>query len=142
MKENDLINTQRLTKQSLNKHWLVLGALLAGTAVILGAFAAHGLSTILTASQLTTFETAVRYQMYHGLALLLLPTLSDYVAPKWLKRVAVSFCCGCLLFSASLYLLVLTGAKWFGPITPLGGVLFIVGWALLTIGLLKGRSHD
>lgn len=135
-------DTFSLETPKLSKRWLIFGALFAGSAVILGAFAAHGLKSVLSLSQLTTFETAVRYQMYHGLALLLLPALRPYLAVTWLHRVALLFTCGCVLFSGSLYLLVLTGATWFGPITPLGGLLFIIGWALLLTGFVKGPQHD
>ncbi len=89
--------------------------------------------------------------MYHALALLILPALSGVVSSTWANRVAfcfvtganrVAFCfvTGTVLFSGSLYALGISGIKWFGPITPLGGMFFIIGWVLLVIGLIKG--HD
>ncbi|CAA0333902.1 MULTISPECIES: DUF423 domain-containing protein [Alteromonas] len=126
----------------LAKPFLLAGALFAGLAVILGAFAAHGLKGVLTAQQLSTFETGVRYQMYHALAVLLLPALSNYISSKWVNRVALCFVIGCVLFSGSLYALSISGIKWFGPITPLGGLFFIIGWALLLVGLLVTGNTD
>ena len=124
----------------INQWFLVCGALLAGFSVVLGAFGAHGLKQVLSPNSLITFEIAVRYQMYHGLALLLLPELESYVTGKWLNRVAICFIIGCVLFSASLYALAVTGIKWFGPITPIGGMFFIIGWGLLVVGLIKART--
>ncbi len=124
----------------INRWFLVCGALLAGFSVVLGAFGAHGLKQVLSPNSLITFEIAVRYQMYHGLALLLLPVLSAYVTGKWLNRVAICFIIGCVLFSGSLYALAVTGIKWFGPITPIGGMFFIIGWGLLVVGLIKART--
>ncbi|MCZ8528333.1 DUF423 domain-containing protein [Alteromonas sp. PRIM-21] len=127
---------------SLAKPYLVIGAALAGLAVVLGAFGAHGLKSVLSTKQLNTFEIGVRYQMYHSLALLLLPALSAYVSSKWVNRSAFCFVTGTVLFSGSLYALAISGIKWFGPVTPLGGLFFIAGWALLMIGLLVGRSKE
>ena len=120
------------------KSYLIIGALLAGLAVVLGAFGAHGLKSLLTSQQLNTFEIGVRYQMYHALALLILPALS--ITSTWGNRVAFCFVVGTVLFSGSLYALSISGIKWFGPITPLGGLFFIVGWGLLVIGLIKGHK--
>ena len=122
------------------KVYVIIGAVIAGLAVVLGAFAAHGLKGVLLPSELITFETGVRYQMYHGIALLCLPGLATKVSTAWANRVALCFITGCLFFSGSLYLLATTGVKWFGPITPLGGVFFIVGWILLIVALVKGPS--
>ena len=122
------------------KPYIIIGALLAGLAVVLGAFGAHGLKSVLNAQQLNTFEIGVRYQMYHALALMLLPALSAYVSSKWANRVAFCFVTGTVLFSGSLYALAISGIKWFGPITPLGGLFMITGWILLIIGLLVGPS--
>ncbi|WP_334047816.1 DUF423 domain-containing protein [Alteromonas gracilis] len=124
------------------KSYLIIGALLAGLAVVLGAFGAHGLKSLLTSQQLNTFEIGVRYQMYHALALILLPALSAYVSSKWVNRAAFCFVTGTVLFSGSLYALAISGIKWFGPVTPLGGLFFITGWTLLMIGLLVGRSKE
>lgn len=129
-------------KLSLAKPYLVIGAALAGLAVVLGAFGAHGLKSVLSTQQLKTFEIGVRYQMYHSLALLLLPALSAYVSSKWVNRAAFSFVTGTVLFSGSLYALAISGIEWFGPVTPLGGLFFIAGWTLLIIGLLGGRSKE
>ncbi|MBJ2128833.1 DUF423 domain-containing protein [Alteromonas sp. IB21] len=123
---------------TIAKPYLIIGALLAGLAVVLGAFGAHGLKSLLTSQQLNTFEIGVRYQMYHALALLLLPALS--ITSTWGNRVAFCFVIGTVLFSGSLYALSISGIKWFGPITPLGGLFFIVGWGLLVIGLIKGHK--
>lgn len=127
---------------SVDKIWLVAGIVLAGTAVVLGAFGAHGLSAVLTPDALNTFETGVRYQMYHGLAIVALPALVSHVDIKWLNRVAVLFVVGCVLFSGSLYLLAMTGIALFGPITPLGGLCFIGGWTVLVVTASKGKAHD
>ncbi|WP_338081874.1 DUF423 domain-containing protein [Alteromonas lipotrueae] len=126
--------------QDLNKFWLCAGILLAATAVMLGAFGAHGLKAILAPSALTTFEIGVRYQMYHGLAIVALPALSAYIPPKWLNAVAALFVIGCALFSGSLYLLAVTGNGLFGPITPLGGLCLIIGWMALAIAVVKGKT--
>ncbi|WP_414830521.1 DUF423 domain-containing protein [Alteromonas sp. H39] len=124
---------------------VVVAAFSALTAVMLGAFGAHGLKGVLSASELNTFEIAVRYQMYHGLAMLVLPVLTNVVARPWLRRAAIAFGVGIVLFSGSLYLLIFTGSKWFGPVTPLGGVAFMVGWIMLVVGVYKysgaGEHH-
>src|SRR5689334_22912550 len=108
---------------------LRLAAILAGLAVVLGAFAAHAMQPRYEAAQLQTFETAVRYQMYHALALLGCGVLSK--AGYRSGGAAACFVLGIVLFSGSLYVLVLSGAKWLGAVTPFGGGAFVVGWALL-----------
>ncbi|GGF53246.1 DUF423 domain-containing protein [Alteromonas lipolytica] len=118
--------------------YLLVGALLALLGVMLGAFGAHGLKNVLTDSALSTFEIGVRYQMYHALAIILLGGLSAHIASSWCRRAAVFFIIGCVLFSGSIYLLALTGQKWLGPITPLGGLCFMLGWVSLVLGFIKG----
>ena len=139
-RKTNLMKTEKLRFATVAKPYLITGALLAGLSVVLGAFGAHGLKSVLTAQQLNTFEIGVRYQMYHALALLLLPALSGVVSSTWANRVAFCFVTGTVLFSGSLYALGISSIKWFGPITPLGGMFFIIGWVLLVIGLIKG--HD
>lgn len=118
--------------------FFVLGSLLAGLAVGLGAFGAHGLRETLSAADLDTFEVGVRYQMYHALALLAVA----WAATRWDSPTLVAagwlFVAGILIFSGSLYLLVITGPRWLGAVTPVGGVAFLVGWALLAWGALSG----
>ena len=122
---------------TLDRVWLILGAFFGLTGVGLGAFGAHALRSSLDADALQTFETGVRYQLYHGLALVALaalaPRLSDGPAAwsGWL------FSAGVLLFSGSLYLLALTGTRWLGAITPLGGLCFLAGWGLLLYSALS-----
>ncbi|GBO87362.1 UPF0382 membrane protein [Marinobacter salsuginis] len=120
---------------------LVAGAFLALLAVMAGAFGAHGLRGLVSDRGLEVFQTAVTYQMYHSIALVLLALLSGQGLPrKWLGWSAGFFLAGILLFSGSLYLLVLTDIRWIGPITPLGGMSFMVGWALLiTSGLRRNN---
>lgn len=119
----------------------IVGALACGLGVILGAFAAHALNGYLEVSQFNTFETAVRYQMYHGLALLGV-FLYSYHSQKnwWLKLAAGAFTVGMILFSGSLYALVFSGFKQLGMITPLGGLSLIVGWGLFIVAICKSNK--
>ncbi|MBD1864422.1 MULTISPECIES: DUF423 domain-containing protein [Trichocoleus] len=110
--------------------FLAIAAILAGLAVAAGAFASHALRDKLSDRALEIFETASRYQMYHALALLLVAVLLTQVAlPSTLLNTAgYAFLVGIMLFSGSLYALSLSGVKWLGAITPLGGVAFLIGW--------------
>jgi uncharacterized membrane protein YgdD (TMEM256/DUF423 family) len=118
--------------------FVVWGAVLGFLAVALGAFGAHGLRDHLTAESLAIYQTGVQYQMAHALALLLVAALFDRVGLS--KVVAWLFIFGVLIFSGSLYLLAITGQRWLGAITPLGGLCFLVGWATLAVG--AARSVD
>lgn len=112
--------------------WILFAAALAaGIGVAVGAFGAHGLVDRVTPERLLTFETGVRYQMYHALALLGLAVLYRQVAVPGIKVAAGLFVAGIIIFSGSLYVLVLTDTSWFGAITPIGGVAFILGWIWL-----------
>lgn len=112
--------------------WLRLGAILGGLAVAGGAFAAHGLEKQLDERGLALFETAARYQMYHALALVAVGLLAGAGRSGRASDVAGwCFLLGVLLFSGSLYALALSGVRGLGAITPIGGVLFLVGWAAL-----------
>jgi uncharacterized membrane protein YgdD (TMEM256/DUF423 family) len=100
----------------------------------LGAFGAHALRTRLGPDMLAVFETGVRYQMYHAFAAF----AAAWAFARWPRRVfgvaGVLFLAGIVVFSGSLYLLALTGGRWLGAITPLGGLAFLAGWLLLAIG--------
>lgn len=120
------------------KTMLVAGALLAMISVILGAFAAHGLKNTLTEPLLSAFKTGVEYQFLHALALLLIVIMAK-LFPHHLWGWSAGFLlAGIVCFSGSLYALALSGIKWFGPITPIGGLLFIAGWALFAVAAIKG----
>jgi uncharacterized membrane protein YgdD (TMEM256/DUF423 family) len=120
------------------RFFFILGCVLAGLGVGLGAFAAHGLRGALSAADLATFETGVRYQMYHAFALLVVAG----ALVRWPSATAVAagwlFTVGIVLFSGSLYILVLTGMRWLGAVTPFGGVAFLVGWLLLAWTAVRG----
>ncbi len=116
---------QALTTPRLNA--AMSGALLAGTAVAFGAFGAHALKSAISPENLAVFETGVRYQMYHGLGLLVLGAYPQQRrGPIWLLS-------GTLIFSGSLYALALSDVKVLGAITPIGGVLQLVGWGLVAL---------
>jgi uncharacterized membrane protein YgdD (TMEM256/DUF423 family) len=118
---------------------LVIAAALGGLAVIIGAFGAHALRDMLTtAGHMDTFETAVRYQFYHALALMFSGILMDRYPAKLLRVAAVCFVLGVLLFSGSLYLLCFLSISGFGAVAPIGGTLFIAGWASLSIAAYRG----
>lgn len=124
----------------MSKTFFILGSLFAGLGVAAGAFGAHALASTLSSEALTTFETGVRYQMYHAFALLALAwaitkwprSIKSFNASGWL------FTAGILLFSVSLYALALTGLSLLGAITPVGGVAFVLAWLLLLIGAWRG----
>lgn len=115
-------------------HVIMSGAVLGGLSVILGAFGAHALTQIFDAAQLAIWETAVRYQMYHALALLGIAVLAQVRPGVWLFRAAICMLMGVCLFSGSLYVLLFSGIRLIGIITPVGGVCLIAGWLSLCIG--------
>ena len=121
----------------MHKRFLAIGSLLAALAVILGAFAAHALKTRLMADALSVFETGVRYQMYHAVAIIITGILYKEYATKNILLAGRFFLCGIILFSGSLYLLTFIKAVeannflWVGAVTPFGGLFFIGGWVLL-----------
>lgn len=110
---------------------LGIAALLGAAGVGLGAFGAHALEARLSATDLATFETAVRYQMYHAAALVGLAAWIDRAPAPRLLWAANAWLAGVTIFSGSLYLLVLTDTRWLGAVTPLGGVALIAGWLLV-----------
>ncbi|MCH8499491.1 MAG: DUF423 domain-containing protein [Marinobacter sp.] len=120
------------------------GALLALLAVAAGAFGAHGLRSLVSERSLEVFQTGVSYQMTHSVALVLVALLAmQRLSRRLLGLAAGFFLAGILMFSGSLYLLVLTEIRWVGPITPVGGVCFMVGWGLLaTAGLQQMRREQ
>lgn len=125
-----------------NKQLQIWGVLFCGTAVILGAFGAHLLSDMLSADALQSFEVGVRYQFFHGMALLFLSLTAK--PQKFINRTGLLFIIGTLLFSISIYLLSLstmygdTGLPAIlGPVTPIGGLMLILGWLNLLIGYLR-----
>ncbi|TVZ37255.1 uncharacterized membrane protein YgdD (TMEM256/DUF423 family) [Alteromonadaceae bacterium 2753L.S.0a.02] len=108
------------------------------SAVMLGAFGAHSLKNTLSESQLAVWQTAVHYQFYHTMALLAVGLMLLHgMPPKWLQWSAGAFVLGILFFSGSLYALALGGPRLLGPITPLGGLAFIVGWLMLLLAVVK-----
>jgi uncharacterized membrane protein YgdD (TMEM256/DUF423 family) len=123
-------------------HWVRIGAVSAALAVAAGAFGAHGLRATLEASgRAATFETAVRYHVYHALALVAVGLLGLHAGRGPCLGIAGwSFLAGTVLFSGSLYGLSLSGPRWLGPITPLGGVAFIVGWVALAVAARGGAG--
>jgi uncharacterized membrane protein YgdD (TMEM256/DUF423 family) len=117
--------------------FLALAAASGFLAVALGAFGAHGLKTMLSPDLLDIFETGVRYQMYHALALLAVALLAGRSESTMLGWSGWLFVAGTVVFSGSLYILSLTGIRWLGAITPIGGVCFLAGWALLFVHAIR-----
>ena len=109
------------------KNWIIIGAFLAKIAVILGAFGAHILKSKLPPEDLAIFETGVRYHMYHALAIIILGVVGLNYDENLIRLPAILLVLGIFVFSGSLYSLVLTGYRWLGAITPIGGLSFIAG---------------
>lgn len=116
-----------------------VGAVFGLVAVLLGAFAAHGLKDVLSASSLASWQTAVTYQMTHALVLLVTGLWLRQGGPGLLKVAGVLFVTGVLLFSGSIYGLVLLKAAWLGPVTPFGGLCLIAGWGCLVVAGLQSE---
>ncbi|MGE0352518.1 MAG: DUF423 domain-containing protein [Gemmatimonadales bacterium] len=115
----------------MSRLFLILGSLFGFISVAAGAFGAHRLRASLSAESLAIFETAARYQMYHALALIAVAWIAGRgtaTLPAWAGWLFVG---GIIVFCGSLYLLALTGVRWLGAVTPLGGVAFLAGWLCL-----------
>lgn len=110
---------------------VVTAAVILMIGVAAGAFGAHGLKRIVDTDMLAIWHTAVLYQLVHGLGMLLLALLAAQIGAPLLGAAGAVMLAGVLIFSGSLYVLVLTGTKWLGAITPIGGMAFIVAWAMV-----------
>jgi uncharacterized membrane protein YgdD (TMEM256/DUF423 family) len=137
----------------MKKRFIVFGGISGALAVALGALGAHYLKSLLTKGLVTetnlqTFETAVKYQMYHATVLLVLAALFDNIEDKWLVKSGRCFMIGIVLFSGSLYLISLSSLlnisnlKVLGPITPIGGLFLITGWVLLAVAGINKQKHQ
>ena len=115
----------------MDRFFLALGSLMAFLAVALGAFAAHALKERLPPDMLNIFEVGVRYHMYHSLALLAVAWTSVQWPQSNASTAGWFFLAGIVIFSGSLYILSVTGMRWLGAITPIGGVAFLIGWLIL-----------
>ncbi len=129
-----------MSQESAARLFVAAGALSAALAVAAGAFGAHALADAVTPARLGTFETAARYELMHALALVLVGVLLGQRADRRLRWAGGLFLAGTVLFSGSLYLLVLTDTPWLGAITPLGGVAFISGWLVLAASAWRGTT--
>lgn len=132
------------------RYWLTIGAVLGFLGVALGAFGAHGLERVFQSWDLTptdvgkrlqNWEVAVRYQMYHALALLAVGLLAERHPSRWLTWAGAAFCLGVLVFSGCLYAYALTGMRVLGMIVPIGGVLLLAGWLGLAVSLKKRHKE-
>ena len=136
----------------MTKRFLAFSGFSGAMAVALGAMGAHFLkkqleSGLITLTNIQTFETAVKYQMYHSIALLLVALLAERFHVKRLQKAGFCFMIGIVLFSGSLYLLStasllgISDLRWLGPITPIGGLFFIAGWILMGLSGMGGKSE-
>jgi len=119
---------------------IAFGAINAFLAVGAGAFGAHGLKSILTPEYLAVFKTAADYQLIHGIGLILIGILSKDYASPYITVSAIFMFIGIIFFSGSLYLLTLTGTKWLGAITPIGGLCFLIAWLTLGLNFLINKN--
>ncbi len=122
----------------MDRLFFALGCVSGFLGVGLGAFAAHGLKSRLDAQMLAVFEVGVRYQMYHAFALLAVGWAQTHWPGPVLNASGWLFVAGTIVFSGSLYILVLSGQRWLGAITPFGGAAFLAGWACLAWSAWKG----
>ncbi len=117
--------------------WFAAGAVLTGLGVVFGAFGAHGLRERMTADLLAVYETGVQYHLIHGLALLAVAWAASRWPNAWIGAAGWLFAAGIVVFSGSLYILAISGVRWWGAVTPIGGVCFLAGWAALAVGALR-----
>lgn len=121
----------------MSKPILMAASVLLTLAVVIGAFGAHGLKAHISNEMMQIYKTGVEYHFYHALGLLLIGVLAILMPSTLLNWSAIFLTIGIILFSGSLYILAISGIKWLGAITPLGGLCFIVGWVLLFTAVLK-----
>ncbi|PIE20386.1 MAG: hypothetical protein CSA61_02305 [Neptuniibacter caesariensis] len=124
----------------MSTHPLLFSASILGfLAVALGAFGAHAVKDHIDPALYVIYQTGVEYHFYHAVAVLALAFAPNSLNPVLLKRAAIGFTMGILLFSGSLYLMALTGVRMLGMVTPLGGIAFLCGWALLGYAALRSN---
>jgi uncharacterized membrane protein YgdD (TMEM256/DUF423 family) len=124
----------------MDRTFTIIGSLIMFLGVAAGAFGAHGLSGHFAKfpNLQATFDTAVRYHLIHGLAILAVAAAATRWPGAWTNWAGYLFLAGLILFSGSLYMLSLTGIRWLGAITPLGGVAFLAGWLCLMLAAWRG----
>lgn len=130
----------------MNRKIVITAAVLGLISIVLGAFGAHALKKVLTVEQLISFETGVRYQMYHALFLLFVGT-TQFLTEKAKKYVYYTALTGVILFSGSIFLLATQeisqiNFRFLGPVTPIGGVFLISSWLLLAVHVCKQKTHN
>lgn len=126
----------------MDKKALVVGSIFGLLTVIIGAFGAHALKELLLANdRLEVFETAVRYQYYHAVALLVIGILAEKIHGPWIRRATYLLSVGVIIFSGSLYTLSITNIGLFGAITPIGGLLMALGWVCLIMGIVNTKKE-
>ena len=126
-------------------NWISTGAIFSGLSVMLGAMGAHSLKNVLTEKNLSAFQTATEYMGYHGLGLILVGIVSLQLSDngaKALKKVGFLFTAGILMFSGSIYILISDGPRLFGPVTPLGGLCFMLGWFIFAGVIIKHFKNN
>jgi len=131
----------------MSKNLLIVGSIAGMLAVMIGAFGAHGLEGKVTSAQISAYETGVQYHFYHTFAIFIAAWLTTHFQSKIFQKAGWFFLAGMIGFSGSLYLLatrsilgIESWAKILGPITPIGGTFFIIGWGMLAYGILKNKS--
>ncbi|MEO2177259.1 MAG: DUF423 domain-containing protein [bacterium] len=125
----------------MTKFFFIFAGLSGLTGVLMGAFGAHALRSSLDERAMHAFETGVNYQLTHTVVLLICCfMIEQWGRQLYLEYAAYGFTGGILLFSGSLYLIAVTPMKWLGPVTPLGGLCFILGWVFLTIAIWRRLS--
>lgn len=122
----------------MHKLFLLAGSVLGGLGIAIGAFGAHALKkTLLETGKQEVFETAVKYHFYHAFALLILGILFEKIQSPLLNYAGYAFMIGVFIFSGSLYILSISGVTKWGAVTPIGGLILIIGWILMFSGILK-----
>lgn len=120
--------------------FLVIAALLGATGVALGAYASHGLTRWATEQQVEYFQLAVTYQLLHAITLLIVSVCALFIKNRYLLISQIAFVLGISFFSGSLYLYVFTGTKLLGMITPIGGLLLIIGWLMFATSIIRNST--
>ena len=128
-----------ITEVSMARWWLFIGSIAGLLGVAGGAFGAHALKASVSARMLENFETGTLYLLVHAVALLVVGTLVSRPGAPELKLVGGAFTVGMVIFTGTLWVMALTGARWLGAVTPIGGMALIVGWIALAVAAAKGR---